>query len=109
MSILTQTVKALLKLQPLVRNISSHMYTYICIIYNHYSEHFILHPHLQPRPQALKIRQGQRPKKSLVKIARTCPVAHTHTENSVSGNNRIRPLTYAYHRTSLYTHHHGRC
>ena len=108
MSILTQTVKALLKLQPLVRNISSHMYTYICT-YTIITVNiiiFILHPHLQPRPQAFEIRQRRRPKKSL---ARTCPVAHTHTENGVLGNNRIHPLTYVYHCTSLYTHHHGRC
>ena len=86
-----------------------HVYIHLHI-YNHYSQHYILHPLLQPCPQAVEIRRGQRPKEeSLVKIARACPVAHAHTENSVSGNNHIRPLTYIYHRTSLYTHHHGRC
>ena len=38
-----------------------------------------------------------------------CPVTHAHTKNGVSGNDHIRPLTYVYHHTSLYTHHHGRC
>ena len=52
--------------------------------------------------QALEIRRGRRPKESLVKIARACPVAHAHTENGVSGNDHIRPLTYVYHRTFLF-------